>query len=320
MPSEKGRRRRSRSRSRSKSPHRSSNRPRSRQSRRSPSNDDRRKRHRNDDRNRQHKDDDRRRRDRNDENDMRNVRVKREPVDDDDRPRRPENRNPNKDQQPSEEAGGRRPPKVEATEEEEPAKPKEKPNFTVSGKLAEDTNTYNGIVIKYNEPTEARKPRKRWRLYPFKGDKELPMLPIHRQSAYLLGRERKVADIPIDHPSCSKQHAVLQFRLMSYQREDGTQGKRIRPYLIDLDSSNGSYVNNQRIEPRRYVELLERDVMKFGYSSREYVLLHEESKGGEDSDASLGPEEEEGEGEGEENSQDAQKTGDEDEASAAEKA
>jgi hypothetical protein len=31
-------------------------------------------------------------------------------------------------------------------------------------------------------------------------------------SIYLFGRERRVADIPTDHPSCSKQHAVLQFR------------------------------------------------------------------------------------------------------------
>jgi len=37
-------------------------------------------------------------------------------------------------------------------------------------------------------------------------------LYIHRQSCYLFGRERRVADIPTDHPSCSKQHAVIQFR------------------------------------------------------------------------------------------------------------
>lgn len=55
-------------------------------------------------------------------------------------------------------------------------------------------------------------------------------------------------------------------------------GKRVRPYVIDLESSNGTYVNNVKIEPRTYVELLEKDVLKFGYSSREYVLLHEQSK------------------------------------------
>jgi smad nuclear-interacting protein 1 len=37
-------------------------------------------------------------------------------------------------------------------------------------------------------------------------------LYVHRMTCYLFGRERKVADIPTDHPSCSKQHAVLQYR------------------------------------------------------------------------------------------------------------
>ena len=37
-------------------------------------------------------------------------------------------------------------------------------------------------------------------------------LPIHRQSCYLFGRERRIADVPTDHPSCSKQQAVIQFR------------------------------------------------------------------------------------------------------------
>ena len=150
-----------------------------------------------------------------------------------------------------------------------------KPDFKLSGKLTEDTNTYRGVVIKYNEPPEARKPKRRWRLYPFKGDESLPILHIHRQSAFLLGRDRKVADIPIDHPSCSKQHAVLQYRMVEYKRSDDSMGRRVRPYVIDLGSANGTYVNNNRIEPERYVELFEKDVMKFGYSSREYVILHD---------------------------------------------
>ena len=150
---------------------------------------------------------------------------------------------------------------------------KDKPNFEVSGKLAEETNTYKGIVINYAEPPEARKPRKRWRLYPFKGDEVLKILHIHRQSAYLLGRDRRVADIPIDHPSCSKQHAVLQFRLVNYTRENGTEGRRIRPYIIDLGAANGTFLNGKQIEAKRYFELLEKDVLKFGFSSREYVVL-----------------------------------------------
>lgn len=156
-------------------------------------------------------------------------------------------------------------------------KEKEKPSLALSGKLTEDTNTFRGVVIKYNEPPEARKPKKHWRFYPFKGETALPVLHLHRQSAFLLGRDRRVADIPIDHPSCSKQHAAMQFRLVEFTRADGRLGRRVRPYVIDLGSANGTYVNGQRIEPQRYVELFEKDVVKFGFSSREYVLLHDSS-------------------------------------------
>ena len=157
----------------------------------------------------------------------------------------------------------------------EAPKDKDKPDFKLSGKLTEDTNTFKGVVIKYNEPPEARKPKRRWRLYPFKGEESLPILHIHRQSAFLLGRDRKIADIPVDHPSCSKQHAVLQFRLVEYKRPDETMGRRVRPYIIDLGSANGTFVNNKQIDAQRYVELIEKDVLKFGFSSREYVILHD---------------------------------------------
>uniref|UniRef100_A0A1X7SL89 FHA domain-containing protein n=1 Tax=Amphimedon queenslandica TaxID=400682 RepID=A0A1X7SL89_AMPQE len=30
-----------------------------------------------------------------------------------------------------------------------------------------------------------------------------------------------VVDFPADHPSCSKQHAVIQYRLVDYTKEDG---------------------------------------------------------------------------------------------------
>jgi len=162
--------------------------------------------------------------------------------------------------------------------EESTGPDKEGVNLGLSGALAADTNTFNGAVVKYAEPAEARKPKKKWRLYVFKGNEELPILYIHRQSAYLLGRDRKIADIPLDHPSCSKQHSALQYRLVPYTRPDQTQGRRVQLYIMDLQSANGTFVNNNKIEPQKYVQLMEKDVLKFGFSSREYVLLHDQSK------------------------------------------
>ena len=64
----------------------------------------------------------------------------------------------------------------------------------------------NGVVLLHSEPPEARMPRARWRLYVFKGEAEAqPPLMLHTASSYLLGRERRVATIPTDHLSCSKQ-------------------------------------------------------------------------------------------------------------------
>eukprot|EP00128_Syssomonas_multiformis_P002820 Colp12_sorted_trinity150504_noHs@11278 len=118
-----------------------------------------------------------------------------------------------------------------------------------------------------------KQPTKHWRLYPFKGEEQLPIMHLHRQSAYLFGRERKVADVPVDHPSCSLQHAVLQFRQVTNKKDDGSIVRKISPYLIDLESSNGTFLNGKKIDASRYYELFENDVIKFGFSSREYVLM-----------------------------------------------
>ncbi|KAI9202086.1 SMAD/FHA domain-containing protein [Polychytrium aggregatum] len=147
------------------------------------------------------------------------------------------------------------------------------PDYKPSGLLGADQNTFKGVVLKYSEPIEARKPTARYRLYVFKGEEQIDLLHIHRQSAYLIGRDRVVADIPIDHPSCSKQHAALQYRQIVTTDELGQTQRTVKPYIIDLNSTNGVMVNGDRIPASRYVELRSGDTIKFGQSSRDYVLL-----------------------------------------------
>ncbi|KAJ7133026.1 SMAD/FHA domain-containing protein [Mycena filopes] len=148
--------------------------------------------------------------------------------------------------------------------------------------LARETNTVRAVngdttVLKYNEPPEARKPILGWRLYVFKGTEQVELLHIHRQSAYLFGRDRLVADVALDHPSCSKQHAVIQYRFIQQKDEFGVSKGSIKPFIIDLESTNGTHVNDQAIPVSRYYELKASDVIKFGQSTREYVLLHDEA-------------------------------------------
>ena len=50
------------------------------------------------------------------------------------------------------------------------------PNYVPSGALAAETNTVRGVVLKYSEPPEAKKPTKKWRLHVFKGNQQLGMV------------------------------------------------------------------------------------------------------------------------------------------------
>ncbi|KAK1936575.1 Smad nuclear-interacting protein 1 [Phytophthora citrophthora] len=167
--------------------------------------------------------------------------------------------------------------KQEDEEKEEEPVEVEKPNFGLTGALAKDQTTgnmQNGVVMKFSEPPEAREPTKRYRLYVFKDDKNIATLHVHRKSAFLVGRDKAVADILTEHPSCSKQHAVLQYRMYQKEMEDGLGFEQeVRPYIMDLDSTNSTFLNGHKIDGSRYIELKEKDVLKFGDSTREYVLM-----------------------------------------------
>jgi smad nuclear-interacting protein 1 len=44
---------------------------------------------------------------------------------------------------------------------------------------------------------------------------------------------------------------------------------------MDLESTNGTFLNGIKIDPARYYQLKKGDVLTFGASTREYVLLTE---------------------------------------------
>jgi smad nuclear-interacting protein 1 len=144
--------------------------------------------------------------------------------------------------------------------------------------LAKEANTVIGtkIVLKYNEPPEARKPpaSQEWRLFIFKGEDLLETVPLAQQTCWLMGKEAAVADLVIEHPSTSKQHGVIQFRYVEKAvNEFGDRKGTVKPYLIDLESSNGTFLNGDKISPRRFIEIKSGDVMKIGHSEREYVFI-----------------------------------------------
>lgn len=155
--------------------------------------------------------------------------------------------------------------------------PKQKPNFKPTGLLAKEANTVAGTttVLKYHEPAEARKPpaKEQWRMYVFKKKDLIDTVQLYQRSCWLCGRDQKVTDLTLEDPSISKQHAVVQFRHQITTNEYGDKSSKVKPYLIDLESANGTKLNGKDIATSRYVQLVDGDVISFGDSEREYVMM-----------------------------------------------
>lgn len=176
------------------------------------------------------------------------------------------------------------------------------PSWSSKRHIEPENNNSNSIpAFKHVSPNDSMiPPPNKWRLYIFKDLTELEMLPLEEKDSYLFGRDRRIVDIPTDHESCSKQHAVIQFKAkmtlstlstpasLSFPSSIGETGRGLlnkkfdtkermelnaRPYLIDLDSVNGTTLNGITIEPKRYYELRGNDLIRIADSSRDYVML-----------------------------------------------
>ena len=105
-----------------------------------------------------------------------------------------------------------------------------------------------------------------------------------------------VCDVCLEHPSISRYHAVLQYRppvskgvestVTEGDNEQEPSGHTLfssnprEPghYIFDLDSTHGTYLNKHRINSRCYYRVRVGQMIKFGGSSRLFLLevrLHE---------------------------------------------
>ncbi len=80
-----------------------------------------------------------------------------------------------------------------------------------------------------------------------------------------IGRNPIVNDIILNHQSVSKEHCHLIF--------DSNK----KPYLIDLNSINGTFVNGKKIKPKIKYNLNNNDIISFGVDSNQYKLIINEN-------------------------------------------
>ncbi|XP_035651500.1 nuclear inhibitor of protein phosphatase 1-like isoform X1 [Oncorhynchus keta] len=94
-----------------------------------------------------------------------------------------------------------------------------------------------------------------------KGDKLVEKLIIDEKKYYLFGRNPDLCDFTIDHQSCSRIHSALVYH---------RHLKRV--FLIDLNSTHGTFLGHIRLEPHKPQQVPIDSTMSFGASTRVYTL------------------------------------------------
>ncbi|XP_042357305.1 kanadaptin [Plectropomus leopardus] len=94
-------------------------------------------------------------------------------------------------------------------------------------------------------------------------------VPLTQKSYFVVGR-LPVCDVSLEHPSISRYHAVIQYRREA--GEGGSVGEERGFYIHDLGSTHGTVVNKNKIPPKTYIRLRVGHVLKFGGSTRLFIL------------------------------------------------
>ena len=79
------------------------------------------------------------------------------------------------------------------------------------------------------------------------------------QESNIIGRDTD-STIVLNHPSISKKHARIDFDI---QTNNG--------FLIDLNSTHGTFINNMKLNPNESIRLNSGDVISFGQSDEKYI-------------------------------------------------
>ena len=134
-------------------------------------------------------------------------------------------------------------------------------NFSPAEQLKESE-----AVIPYKEPLWGGITDKSYYFEVIKNGAVAERVELTTKSYYVFGRLPS-CDHSMDHPSLSRYHAIIQ-----HCAKTNSEGHDLGWYLYDLDSTHGTWINKNKVTPRVYHRLRVGYVVKFGGSTRLYIL------------------------------------------------
>ncbi|CAH1407547.1 unnamed protein product [Nezara viridula] len=134
--------------------------------------------------------------------------------------------------------------------------------------------------LPYSEPNWKGLPNDDYFLEELKSGVIQKRMNLRKKSFVVFGRIDS-CDVVMAHPTVSRYHAVLQYRGVP----DGDLDKGF--YLYDLDSTHGTFLNKGRLKPKIYARIKVGHMIKFGCSTRFFLLQGPEYDQEEESDLTL---------------------------------
>ena len=119
--------------------------------------------------------------------------------------------------------------------------------------------------LPYKEPSWSGIPDEFYNLEVLKNGCIITNVDLTSKPFHVFGRLPN-CDVSLEHPSVSRYHAVIQYKTSD------TSNSEKGFYLYDLGSTHGTFVNKSRLESKRYYRLRVGYVIKFGGSSRLFIL------------------------------------------------
>ncbi|XP_064601680.1 kanadaptin-like [Liolophura sinensis] len=151
---------------------------------------------------------------------------------------------------------------------------------SISHKYAFPAQQLSQGTIPYKEPSWGGPCEEQYKFEVLKNGTMLEDVDLTTKSFYVIGRLPS-CDVTMEHPSLSRHHAVVQY--CSQTSEKHEQGW----YLYDLDSTHGTWINKIKIRPKVYNRLRVGHMIKFGGSSRLFILQGPEKDAEAESELSV---------------------------------
>lgn len=112
-------------------------------------------------------------------------------------------------------------------------------------------------------PPWASQPSRVSNIEVYEGVRKKESFPVDGKAYYIFGREPSAVDITLTGTGASRQHAAL------VHHEDG------KTYLIDLQSTHGTFLKGRRIPANKPTLLVNSTPITFGSSEQKFVFLGE---------------------------------------------